>query len=352
VNAHTHLEFSDLVQPAGEPGMMLPDWIRLVIGRRKRGDRNVATVISAGLQENLEAGVTMIGEIATAGAASYASPNVGPAIVRFQEAIGFSAGRIDSVYVELQRRLDEAPAPKGLSPHAPYTVHPKLLERIVQLAANRDVPVAMHLAESREEIELLEAGEGPFRELLEERSMWDGEAIPCGSRPLDYLRLLDAAPRSLVIHGNYLSTEEIEFVAARRERMSVVYCPRTHAYFGHAPYPLPTMLRAGVCVAIASDSRASNPDLDLLKELQFVAGQTPAISAAQLVRMATLAAAAALGQADEVGSITVGKRADLVALACPTTTVDPYESVVHAIDGPRHVWLGGRSITKTRLSPS
>ena len=127
---------------------------------------------------------------------------------------------------------------RGISPHAPYTVHPGLLKRLVALAVEKKLPVAMHLAESREELELLATGTGPFRDLLVDRSMWDTEAIPLGSTPLDYLRTLAEAPRALVIHGNNLSDEEIGFLAAHRERMSVVYCPRTHAYFGHDPYPL------------------------------------------------------------------------------------------------------------------
>ena len=99
----------------------------------------------------------------------------------------------------------------------------------------------------------------------------DSEAIPRGSRPLDYLRALADSPRALVIHGNYLSGEELAFIGERRERMSLVFCPRTHAYFGHAPYPLERAVSAGARVALGTDSRASNPDLSLLEEMRFVA---------------------------------------------------------------------------------
>ena len=66
----------------------------------------------------------------------------------------------------------------------------------------------MHLAESKEEVELLAEGTGPFRELLEERSMWDADVLHLNSRPLDYLRVLAESPRALVIHGNYLAVDE------------------------------------------------------------------------------------------------------------------------------------------------
>lgn len=327
VNAHTHLEFSGLPRPLGSPGMSLPAWIRSVIADRGRGNRDAAAAIAAGLRESQAAGVVAIGEIATSPAAYYALDGM-PQTLLFQEAIGFSAGRVDSVYGEMEQRLTAAGELAGVSPHAPYTVHPRLLERLVELATTRGLPVAMHLAESPEELQLLASGAGPFRELLEERSMWDDAAIPRGTRPLDYLRRLAAAPRSLAIHGNYLDDEEIAFAASHRDSMSVVFCPRTHAYFGHTAYPLPKMLNAGVRVALGTDSRASNPDLSVLNEVRFAAKAFPAIDPGRLLAMATLEGAAALGWGNEYGSLSVGKRTDLVSVPCGDDRQDPYAAIL------------------------
>lgn len=327
VNAHTHLEFSGLAKPLGRPGMSLPAWIRTVIADRGRGDRRPEEAIAAGLRESAAAGATTIGEIATSPAAFYQG-RAGARMVQFQEAIGFSAGRVDSVAAEMERRVAAAGAAAGISPHAPYTVHPDLLQKLVAIASARRLPVAMHLAESIEELQLLRDGAGPFRELLEDRSMWDGDAIPRGSRPLDYLRQLAEAPRALAIHGNYFDSDEIAFVAARRERLSVVYCPRTHAYFQHPPYPLPAMLRAGVRVVLGTDSRASNPDLNLLGEIQFAAARFPKLDSAVLVRMATLDAAEALGLGQAAGSLAPGKRADLAMVRCDSACRAPYEALI------------------------
>jgi aminodeoxyfutalosine deaminase len=343
VNAHTHLEFSGLREPLGSPGMALPAWIRLVIGDRKRGDRDAATAIAEGIRESVASGVTAIGEIATSPARLYQLSSTSPTSVLFQEAIGFSAGRVDSVLGESERRLDEAPQPAGVSPHAPYTVHPQLLAKLVEAARSRQLPIAMHLAESPEELELLATGGGPFRELLEERSMWDGDAIPAGSRPLDYLHQLALASRSLVIHGNYLTPDEIEFIAQRQDRMSVVYCPRTHAYFGHRPYPLDLLQAARVRVALGTDSRASNPDLNLLNEARCVV-ESHGVAPADALRMATLNGAEALGLGDEVGSLAVSKRADLVAVPVDATYGDPFEAVLAGNHLPSGVWIGGKRI--------
>jgi cytosine/adenosine deaminase-related metal-dependent hydrolase len=188
----------------------------------------------------------------------------------------------------------------------------------------------MHVAESREELQLLATGDGPFRELLEALGAWDREAIPLGSRPLDYLQVLALAPRALVIHGNYLDLAERAFIAERAARMSVIYCPRTHSYFAHERYPLAEMLAAGIRVAIGTDSRASTPDLNLLAELQHVAAKHPGLRPAEILVLGTLAGAQALGQDHEVGSLTAGKLANLAIVPIGSTNAaDPHELVLN-----------------------
>jgi cytosine/adenosine deaminase-related metal-dependent hydrolase len=334
INAHTHLEFSDLQQPLGEPGTSLPRWIRRVIEVRGQGRRDVSAAIRTGLAESMRLGVSAIGEIATARASCYPSGEGWPRLSLFHELIGFSQGRVESV---LSDALGRRQAPEeGFSPHAPYTVHPELLARVVQRAAEEGSPVAMHLAESREEIELLATGGGPFRDLLAERSMWDPTAIAAGSRPLDYLQVLARAPRVLVIHGNYLDDEERDFLAAHSDRMTLVYCPRTHAFFRHDVYPLEELIARGVRTALGTDSRASSPDLGILGEIR-AAARHPAIAPSELLAMGTLHGARALGLAEKLGSLTPGKRADLVAIDCSADIDDPWKAIVAGEGCAKHV---------------
>jgi cytosine/adenosine deaminase-related metal-dependent hydrolase len=141
--------------------------------------------------------------------------------------------------------------------------------------------------------------------------------------------VLARGPRALVIHGNLLDDKELAFVAGQRERMSVVYCPRTHAYFDHPPHPLPKLLAAGARVALGTDGRVSNPDLNLLAEARFVASKFPSIAPAEALAMITLRAAEALGLEREVGSLEPGKRADLAVPALPPNSgADPCEVVL------------------------
>ena len=316
VNAHTHLEFSELAAPLGQSGTPLVDWIREVISHRGQRNSPSISAIERGLLESAQSGVTTIGEIATGRIAGYQVDASHRMATLLFEAIGFSRARSVSALDAILEKLDEAADVRlGISPHAPYTVHPKLLVALAELSTERRVPLAMHLAESRDELRLLAHGDGPFRDLLEERSMWDESAIPHGSRPLDYLRQLDRGHRALVVHGNYLDDEELEYLAARADRMSLVYCPRTHSYFAHEPYPLARALALGVNVAVGTDSRASNPDLNMWNELRYLGQQHVDVPPAEVLRLGTLGGAQALGVASEVGSLTPGKLANLAIVA-------------------------------------
>ena len=352
VNPHTHLEFSRLDAPLGTPEMAFPDWIRRVIAWRneQRTDARESDLwrhraIQAGIRESTAAGVTTLGEIATLPVIPIGrySDFAG---VAFLELLGLRDETHDALLAAAERFVSSfrsvPTGGAGLSPHAPYTVSPKLLERVVRLSAQEQLPVAMHLAETRDELELLRDADGPLCALLRDLDAWQAGVIPLSTRPLNYLESLAKAHRALVVHGNYLDRDEIELVAQHRERMSIVFCPRTHAYFGHDPYPLSEMLRSGARVAIGTDSRASNPDLSILNELKFAARAHPQVAPGTILRMGTLDAASAIGIDDRVGSLSVGKRADFVVLPIrDDEPADPHELVLASDTQASKVFFSG-----------
>lgn len=328
VNAHTHLEWSHCQQPLGQEGVTFPQWLAEVVAwRRKHGDPAQAVqvaagrraALSAGLDELRTSGVAAVGEIAYAGfPTDLYTPAPWPGRL-FLELLGWQAARIPEQLAEARQHVarwgtDPRRLAAGLSPHAPYSTHPDLIAGAVALAVEAGVPVAMHLAESPEEIELLSTGAGPLAEVLLQLGVRPADFLPGSASPLDYLRVLRQAPHALVIHGNYLQPEEHAYLATHRQRMTLVYCPRTHAYFRHAPYPLARLLAAGVRVAVGTDSRASNPDLQLWHELTCIARHHPEISPEDVLTLGTQAGAEALGLADELGSLTPGKRAAWIAV--------------------------------------
>jgi aminodeoxyfutalosine deaminase len=340
VNAHCHLELSHFDQPLAAPGEGFPGWIRAVVDwRRSQAAAHSAEELAAarraaverGLAESRAAGVGMVGDIASPGDDGVRGDL--PQRVVFREVLGLATRREDELFAAAERALDEGPPGLALSPHAPYTVGVELLTRLAKLSQARRVPLAMHLAESIDELELLRSHSGAFLPLLRELDAWDPSAFPRGIAPRDYLEILATAHRALVIHGNYLTPGEIEFVAARRDRLAVVYCPRTHAAFGHARYPLDKMLRKGIVVAVGTDSRASNPDLNLWDELRFVADAYPELPLDVILKMGTQWGAAALGVDGDVrrGVLAPGAVAALQVVDLPEEEAhDPHELLFDA----------------------
>ena len=163
-------------------------------------------------------------------------------------------------------------------------------------------------------------------------------------QPHDYLQRLSKAHRSLAIHGNYLEPSDWSFLAQNRQHMALVYCPRTHDYFGHERYPLTEMKQANVRIALGTDSRASNPNLNMLEELQFAARRHPDLAPQELLSMATSQAAAALGVADQVGTIESGKQADLAVVQLDehaSCAQDPYCQLLGKDTHVLATWVAG-----------
>lgn len=367
VNAHTHLEFSRLAQPIGQAGLRFSDWIAAVVDWRRAVETTGPAdwrqaAVRAGLQESVQAGVTTLADVITFPWPADAYRETASGVVALAEYLAPTEPRAGDQWALLrdflsgwgprtgkeQQQLPEIPRPEadassppvsefaaerttggpriswGISPHAPYTVRWEKLTEVCAWSAARQSLVAMHLAESLAELEFLRSGAGSLRDLLETLGAWDAAAAPRGRTPRDYLETLSAAQRSLVIHGNFLSPAEIRFAAACRDRMAVVYCPRTHSYFAHRRYPLAAMLSAGVRVALGTDSRASNPDLRLLEEMRHAAREHREVPPEVIVELATLSGAAALGQERRIGSLAPGKQADLVAIGLPASDNGPY----------------------------
>ena len=357
VNTHAHLEFSLVEQPF-EPALPFTDWIRSLVAYRRREfttESAQSNAINTGANEAASTGTTLLGEIATAGWTDTSLPTTAPRVLAFRELIGL---RTETVAEQLElaeawlRR--EVTVTCGLSPHAPYSVAPELLARSVELAKRFDAPVAMHLAETRDELEFLAEGRGRFVEMLKSFGAWPEDGLPIGRRPLDILRVLSDAPRALVIHGNYLADDEIEFIAARPQ-MSVVYCPRTHEFFGHEPHPWRQLLARGANVALGTDGRGSNPDLSLWNELVFLRERFPDVAPSTLLELGTLAGARALGCEQDCGTITVGKRTDLIAVSLNDAVPnrDPFECLFTKANPAGHFQeaVGGATSASTG-SPS
>lgn len=332
VNAHTHLDLS------GARGLIPPtdpdhftDWLRGVIAyRRARSSEQVQADIGAGLAECLRSGTTLIGDIAAEGGSWDAVAESPLRAVVFREMIGLTEERAKTSGRETwdwyQQHPRTATCNPGFSPHAPYSAR----ESLLMGCAHEGFTTAIHLAESPGERELIRSRSGPFVSFLQDLGVWEPSGL---TRNIGGIVTRNrSAGRFLFVHCNYLTTEEARPLHGD---MAVVYCPRTHAAFGHPPHPFREFLDRGVRVCLGTDSLASNPDLDILAEARFVHQRYPDFPGDTLLRMVTLAGAEALGWADEAGSLEVGKSADLVVVPLPDRdAADPHE-LLFATDAGR-----------------
>jgi cytosine/adenosine deaminase-related metal-dependent hydrolase len=316
VNAHTHLDLSGLKNQI-EPGIDFLQWLRMIVAYRRSLTLEKTTKnIQAGIDECMEYGTTLVGDISSQGLSWPLLVESPIRSVVFYELLGLPMERAERAEREAQVWLNEHPATAtcrpGVSPHAPYSVRASLFEATFQMARHNRVPLATHLAETPEELELLKHRRGPFVDFLQELGVWDPEGLVGG--PEEIFRLGSLLPNFLVIHGNYLSDHS---PLTTHHSPTVVYCPRTHAAFGHSPHPFQEVLAQGRRVALGTDSLASNPDLDVLAEARFVHDLYPNVPGDTLLRMITLSGAEALGWEKETGSLTPDKSADLVVLPLP-----------------------------------
>jgi cytosine/adenosine deaminase-related metal-dependent hydrolase len=335
VNAHTHLEFSDLAAPLAADGG-LPDWIRRVVTLRRShpvgpaADERLATAVAAGLAESAAAGVTSLGEIATATPPAFSA--AGPRLRIYREALGLSPEAMAAAEAAVVRDLDcmhRRSAWGGVSPHAPYSVGAVLGRRAMHAAVRRRLPVATHLAESPEELELLSRGRGAFRQLLEDLGAWQPASPPRLLPLADWITLLSRAYRAAVIHATFLPEDGLALarLARHRDRMAVVVCPRTAWLLAGRLPPIAALRFAGVRVALGTDSRATAPDLSLLAECRALV-DGGLVSPAEALAMATREAAWAVGLERRAGVIATGRPADLAIIRPAHAAGDPAEEAI------------------------
>ena len=227
-----------------------------------------------------------------------------------------------------------------LAPHAPYTVSATGLERIGQLAAERGLPIHIHVHETAAEVAQFEAEHG--------------------YRPLERLRQIGlVSPHLQAVHMTQLNSAEIE--AVTQAGGHVVHCPQSNLKLASGFCPVARLDAAGVNVALGTDGAASNNDLDLFDEMRTAAllakgvtGDARALPAARVLRMATLNGAKALGLDQDIGSLTPGKAADVIAvdLGQPETepVYHPLSQVVYAANRQQvsDVWIAGQRVLHNR----
>jgi 5-methylthioadenosine/S-adenosylhomocysteine deaminase len=351
VNTHTHLELTGL--GSGPPESDFSRWIGGV--RRAKAGRSPEEYLEAaraGLAGCWAAGVTTVADTGDSGAVIRALAEAGGAGVVYHEVFGPHPGQAEEslaglrVAIERLGRFAGGRVALGVSPHAPYTVSGPLYAAVAAYAGAERLPLAVHLAESSAESELLERGTGAFAEA------WTRREIPLpplpGRTPVEWLdRHGVLGERTLCIHVVRAGAPDLDRIAARGA--AVAHCPLSNRAHGHGDAPLAAMLGRRIRLGVGTDSALSVGELDLLAEGR-AARALGALDAEGALLLCTLAGAAALGLERETGSLERGKWGDCVVLRPPPGPSGRSAAERALASGPRDVvatYLGGRPVYRT-----
>ncbi len=345
VNAHSHLEYTAL-RGFLEDVPFFP-WIRALTAAKaalSAGDWLWSGRLGA--LECAASGITTLGDNTDAGVTMQVLSESGQRGIVYQELFGIDdrepvAPIIEALQAKLaaHRAFASDRVAVGVSPHALYTIRPALFDAINAYVAAERLPTSIHIAESPAESVLTESGTGPFAEMYARRGItWHAP----DQTPTEYAAALGAlTPSTLAVHCVHQTPADIALLA--ETGAAIIHCPKSNAKLGAGIAPLAQWLKTdGLRVGLGTDSAVSNNSLDLWEEMRFALllqraklEDAEAVTARDVLHLATLGGAEAMGLSAQVGSLTPGKRADLIAVSLgqPHTVpaTDPYAALVYSV---------------------
>jgi cytosine/adenosine deaminase-related metal-dependent hydrolase len=308
VNTHTHLELTHLA--GRNPEREFSRWIRTI---RSLKDATTPDEFDhsaeQGVRDCWAAGVTCVADTGSTGAPLRALARLGARGIYYQEVFGPDPADRAASLAELQAALVRlAPvatsrARLGVSPHAPYSVSEPLYRAVAELARREALPLAVHLAESREETALVRDGAGSFAEALRARGI---AVVARHCSPVQYVLQLGvlASGNCLAIHC--VQVDERDVQTLKQSGAGLATCPRSNRAHAHGTAPLAAFRAAGIPVGLGTDSVVSAGDVNLWAE-----ARAAGLDGEDALRMLTIEGARALRLESEIGSLEVGKAADL-----------------------------------------
>lgn len=345
INAHCHLDYT-LLRGQIPPQKSFTDWIRAINERKAAlSEADYVASINAGLAEVQKFGTTTVLNLE-------AFPHLLPQISRPLLRVWWCAEMIDVrervLVLEVSKNLHDwfEAHPEwlggfGLAPHAPFTASGELFTTAARTSRKYRVPITTHVAESREEMQMFRDAGGPLFDFLKNlgRPMSD-----CGGQTplLSLMRGQMVDEHWIIAHLNELTADDFDRLAW--SRFHIVHCPRSHTFFGHAPFELRRLRALGFNVCLGTDSLASNSSLSLFAEMRELLRKEPWLSPREVLEMATVNAACAIGQAGALGTISTGSRADLIAIPAAKTGTNVFDAIVAFEGAPPWMMVDGRGL--------
>jgi len=331
INSHCHLELgmARSMLPPGEP---FPLWVsrlrKALDGATSDQYRQAARL---GILECLKNGTTTIVDVGNTGESM---PELATLPIRsfpYLEVLGLDPESAPDRLRQAMERMAALPAANelyrpGITCHAPYSCSRELLQRISGDADLRSGPFTLHVGESAEEALMFSEGRGALFDFC--RRIFPGLIWERHMSPIRFLGSNGLIPKgSLFAHCNHADGEDIRILA--ETETSVVHCPRSKAFFGHDGFQPELLREAGINLCLGTDSLASNEGLSLFDEMIELHRNHPSIPCRDILAMATVNGAKALGYAGGLGCLVPGARADFLAISLRHhPEYDLYEEIV------------------------
>ncbi|VAX16531.1 hypothetical protein MNBD_NITROSPINAE01-1459 [hydrothermal vent metagenome] len=344
VNAHCHLDLSFLKGKLKQ-GAPFTSWIRSLVAKRVKATmQEIDNGIKNGIKQLISTGTTSVGDISSTGRSPSILAHSGMRAILFHETLGYNPpdaiSRFNDLKQILEKFADSDLLKSGVSPHAIYSVSPALFKKVSAYAKKNNLPVAIHMAETEEEIEFSKKGTGPFRELLISFGSFAPGRYPKTS-PVGAVANFNGLKNSILIHANHISNADIAKI--KKAHATIVICPNSNRWFKRPiSAPVGTLLDNGVPLALGTDSLASNYALDMTAEIREFHKKFPDISLHQLFDMATNGGALALGLKGGTGTLAVKAPFDAVAIKMPKNIkTDPIKAIITSRRKIAMVWING-----------
>jgi 5-methylthioadenosine/S-adenosylhomocysteine deaminase len=349
INCHTHAAMSLLSGIADDLPLM--DWLQNHIWPAEQkwvSEAFVRDGTDLAIAEMIRGGTTCFNdmyffpEVAAQQAIAHGiRANIGLIVFDFPTVWAENADVYLTKGLALHERLrHESLITTSFAPHAPYTVSDEPLAKMLTFANELDLSIHMHLHETQHEV--------------------DEQRQKTAQTPLQRMHDLGLlSPAFMGVHMTQLSKEEIEFYAGTGAH--IIHCPESNLKLASGFCPVAACLDAGINVALGTDGAASNNDQDMLAEMRVaallakgVSGRANAVPAMQALQMATINGAKALGLEHEIGSLTIGKAADVVAIDLSEVETqpvfNPLTQIVYAASRNQvsDVWVAGKRLLNKR----
>ena len=333
INAHTHLELSHLAYLTKRPlPATFTGWIENMLNERTKvgfvGDV-VAKAACQALADQQRDGVIAVADISNTGITRDLDTEFSGSVRSFKEYLGLNAAGVAPALLELENEAEN----HLCTAHAPYSTHADLLCALKERAAAMDHVFPIHVAEPVAETEMMSRGRGEIPDFLKRRGFWDNSFQPTGidnSGAVQYLHQLGVLDnKTLCVHGIQVTAHEIELLAT--SGCKVCLCPGSNRYLKVGKAPVGRYLASGILPALGTDSLASNPKISLWREMQLLAEDHPSVEHADILAMATVGGAVALGLEADLGTLEPGKQADFLAVQLPANVCSAVEVYTYLV---------------------